>query len=221
MSTFRLHRPIPGALALLLAACGGSPVPPAPAPSPQPAMPVVARVDTVRVTGPQADIQFMQHMMHHHAQALEMTALVPARTTRDDLRRMAQRIDISQRGEMEYMRRWLAARGASAGALHETMDHAQHAAQGHQPAATITPMPGMLSAADLERLRAASGASFDRLFLEGMIRHHEGALVMVAALFATRGAAQDPELFRFASDVDGDQRAEIARMRQLLATLAP
>jgi uncharacterized protein (DUF305 family) len=85
----------------------------------------------------------------------------------------------------------------------------------------MTAMPGMLTAAQLGRLRGARGAEFDRLFLEGMIQHHEGAIEMVAALFRTPGAGQDAELFRFASDVDADQRAEIARMRQLLAAMRP
>lgn len=159
-----------------------------------------------------ADVQFMQHMIVHHAQALEMAGLVPARTASGAIRLLAQRIEISQRDEIALMRRWLEARGEAA------PDPAGHA---HHGGAASAPMPGMLSAADLARLAAARGAAFDRLFVELMIRHHEGALLMVKQLFATPGAGQEAAVFRFASDVDTDQRAEIARMRSLLQSLPP
>lgn len=150
-----------------------------------------------------ADVRFMQDMLVHHAQALEMTALIPERTTNERIRLLARRIDRSQEDEMARMRSWLRVRGRAA-----PDGHAQHGAHAG--------MPGMASPDELERLRAASGAAFDRLFLELMIRHHEGALTMVAQLFETPGAGQDPELFQFANDIDADQRMEIARMRQML-----
>jgi uncharacterized protein (DUF305 family) len=185
---------------------------------------VRAGADTApRPAGRAADVQFMHHMMHHHAQALVMTALVPEHTAREDLRRLARRIDLSQRDEMELMRAWLVARGASvpgSPAYGGTGGHAHHTGASSM-SMDMTAMPGMLTAAQLGRLRGARGAEFDRLFLEGMIQHHEGAIEMVAALFRTPGAGQDAELFRFASDVDADQRAEIARMRQLLAAMRP
>lgn len=150
-----------------------------------------------------AGARFVQDMIAHHAQALAMTALAAERAARPDLRQLAARIEATQEDEIRLMRQWLAARG------HDTAaSHAHHAA----------PMPGMLSAEELARLGRATGTAFDRLFLESMIRHHEGALAMVAALFATDGATQDVELFQFASAVDSDQRAEIARMRTLLAS---
>lgn len=153
-----------------------------------------------------ADVRFIHGMIPHHAQALEMAALVPARAGREELRLMAERIAVSQQDEIAQMERWLRARG------HPLPDpHAHHAA--HEA------MPGMLSPEEMARLAAASGAAFDRLFLELMIRHHEGALAMVAELFASPGAAQDSELYALASDVDADQRAEIARMRTLLETI--
>lgn len=161
-----------------------------------------------------ADVEFMQHMIGHHAQALEMTALVPERTTSEPIHYLAQRIAVSQRDEIALMRHWLEARGQAApdpASAHE------HHAMGHGGVAL---MPGMLTAAELGRLAAARGAEFDRMFLEFMIRHHEGALTMVASLFATPGAGQEAEVFRFASDVETDQRAEIARMRALLNTIA-
>ena len=154
----------------------------------------------------------MQHMIEHHAQALAMTALVPARAANDTLRLMAQRIDVSQRDEIARMRQWLLKRGESVPAIGG--EHAHHSTSGGPP------MPGMLSPAELARLSESTGAEFDRLFLEYMIRHHEGALVMVSELFATRGAGQELDIFRFASDVDADQRAEIQRMRRMQAQLA-
>ena len=154
-----------------------------------------------------ADVEFMRHMIHHHAQALVVTGLVAGRASRPELELLAGRIDASQRSEIESMRRWLAKRG----------EHAPDPSHAHHDA--MTSMPGMLTDAQLAELHAASGAAFDRLFLERMIQHHEGALSMVAQLFATPGAGEESEIFRFATDVDADQRAEIARMRNLLNTI--
>lgn len=179
-------------LLLLVAVLGCAAAPRDPDPDPAPARTVI-----------EADVQFMQHMIVHHAQALEMTSLVRERTTNEQIRLLARRIERSQEDEMARMRSWLRARGAAV-----PDEHAHHS--GHEG------MPGMASAEELARLRAATGPAFDRLFLELMIRHHEGALVMVEQLFATPGAGQDPELFQFASHVDADQRMEIARMRRLL-----
>lgn len=148
----------------------------------------------------------MQGMIGHHAQALEMTALLPSRTSRAEMRLLAQRIEVSQTDEIKMMQGWLKARGVAA-----PDPHAYH----H----TGVLMPGMLTADDIARLSAASGADFDRLFLELMIRHHDGALVMVKELFATPGAGQEPEIFAFASDVDADQRMEIERMSAMIKEL--
>lgn len=155
----------------------------------------------------------MQGMIAHHAQAVEMTALVPDRAARADVRLLAMRIAVSQEDEMELMRRWLENRGEAVPAL--DAGHGAHAHHG-DPGAGPDLMPGMLDAAGMARLRAATGPEFDRLFLEAMIAHHEGALVMVAELMATDGAGQEPELFQFASHVDSDQRIEIGRMRRML-----
>jgi uncharacterized protein (DUF305 family) len=164
-----------------------------------------------------ADVRFMQRMIGHHGQALTMTSLVPTRSRREDLNRLAERIAVSQRDEMAMMRRWLVARGEAAPDTggHQAHHGAHHGAGGHDAS-----MPGMLTEQELARLAGASGAAFDRLFLELMIRHHEGAVAMVAELHASPGAAQEAEVFRFAADVDADQRAEIRRMRALLRALA-
>jgi len=160
--------------------------------------------DLSKVAFTPADVKFMQGMIHHHAQALDMTALVPERTPNPDMRKLAQRIEVSQADEIKMMQRWLQARGQDAPG-----EHAHH-----MPGAPL--MPGMLTADEMARLAAAKGEAFERLFLEGMIKHHAGALTMVQELFATAGAAQESEVFAFASDVDADQRMEIDRMAAML-----
>jgi uncharacterized protein (DUF305 family) len=151
----------------------------------------------------------MQGMIGHHAQALRMTALVPGRSARADVRLLAERIEASQVSEIAQMRQWLRTRGIDTTAMGGHQHQHVGGADDHGM------MPGMLTEPELAALAAASGAEFDRLFLEYMIRHHEGAVTMVATLFFTNGAGQDPEVFRLASDVDADQRAEIARMRAM------
>lgn len=182
--------------------------------SPAPA----ARQDSARNGYSAADVRFMKHMIDHHGQALTMTALVAERSRSEPIRLLAERISVSQKDEIAMMRRWLEAR-------HEAMPADGDAHHDHHPSPGPSLddnalMPGMLSAEEMARLAGASGAQFDSLFLAGMIRHHEGALTMVSALFATNGAGQEPELFRLASDVDADQRAEIARMRALQGSAA-
>ena len=179
--------------ALLAASCGTAAAQP-PASTPQP-------VHT------DADVRFIQGMIPHHQQALEMAALVPGRTAREDLRRMAERITVSQRDEIATMERWLRARGQP---LPAADAHHGHGAGGHAA------MPGMATPEEMAALAASTGAEFDRRFLELMIRHHEGALAMVAELFASPGAAQGSQIFGIASEVDADQRMEIDRMRMLL-----
>jgi uncharacterized protein (DUF305 family) len=159
------------------------------------------------------DIEFMQGMIHHHAQAVEMTALIEERTQNKDIRKLGAKISQSQSDEMKFMRRWLTVRGEKTEMEMKGMsgmggmDHSSH--QNHL-------MPGMLTPKQMEALKKAKGAEFDRLFLKGMIQHHEGALEMVKDLFATAGAGQDAELFNFASDVDTGQKGEIKIMKGLL-----
>ena len=154
-----------------------------------------------------ADVIFMQSMIRHHYQALEMTSLREGRSTNETMRLLMLRIQLSQEDEIGAMGAWLKARGQ--------IVPDEHA--GHGLAATL--MPGMLSIEEMEQLKAATDGEFDRLFLEFMIKHHEGALIMVEDLFATPGAAQDSEVFAFASDVVDDQRAEIGRMAAMLKEL--
>ena len=151
-----------------------------------------------------ADVRFMQHMIGHHAQALVMAAMAPTHGASDRMLQLAEKIDISQRDEIAFMKQWLAERGQAV----PPDDHMAHSA-----------MPGMLSAEQMARLDAARGAEFERLFLRFMIRHHEGALQMVDELFDAPGAGQDPDIFRFATDVDADQRDEIHVMQIMLDTL--
>jgi uncharacterized protein (DUF305 family) len=156
----------------------------------------------VEFTG--ADVRFMQGMIGHHEQAVEMVALVPSRTNRADMKKLALRIDVSQADEIKMMQHWLEVRHQEVPGPHAM----------HMHGATL--MPGMLTAEEMTRLGEAKGDEFDRLFLEGMIKHHGGALTMVKDLFDTTGAGQDVEIFSFASDVDADQRMEIDRMGSML-----
>ena len=169
-----------------------------------------------------ADVRFMQGMIGHHAQALAMTALIPDRTTRPDIRLLGQRIEVSQKDEIAMMQQWLKDRHQQIPA--GDAQHDQHAAGSHSMnmpgmAMSDTLMPGMLTTEQLAELAKANGDDFNKLFLKDMIRHHEGALAMVASLLGTTGSGQEAEVFRFASEVDADQRAEIARMNGLLATI--
>lgn len=161
----------------------------------------------------QKDVEFMQGMIMHHSQAVEMTAMIESRTANKDIRLLGARISQSQADEMDFMKRWLAARGEpmSLPMPAASNAHAHGHTSGHQML-----MPGMLSAEQMDALRKAEGTEFDRLFLTGMIQHHNGALDMVKELFDTAGAGQDAELFNFATDVDSGQRAEIKSMETLL-----
>ncbi|MEV0155171.1 DUF305 domain-containing protein [Micromonospora sp. NPDC050686] len=150
-----------------------------------------------------ADRRFFQQMIPHHAQALEMTALLAGRTTNPDVTMLAKRIDASQTEEIKLMEQWLTERGEPTPAAHAGHDR---------------PMPGMLTDEQFAQLKAARGAAFDRLFLESMIRHHEGALTMVRELYASGGGVESAS-DRFARDVDADQSIEIQRMRGMLAKM--
>jgi len=164
-------------------------------------------VDLSRVQHTAADVKFMQGMIGHHSQAVEMVSLLKARSTSENMRMLGQRIEVSQLDEIKMMQRWLEVRGQEIPGPHAM----------HMHGATL--MPGMLTEEEMAHLAEAKGAEFDRLFLEGMIKHHGGALTMVDELFATAGAGQEVEIFSFASDVDADQRMEIDRMGAMLREL--
>ena len=222
-------------------------------PSTRPTLPPTSR----------ADVQFMQHMIMHHAQAVEMTALIESHTDNKDVRSLGARISRSQSDEIKFMQRWLAARGEQLTAPmqhntpgdnksgHNMPGHNMpghntpgHNTSGHNPSGHNTPgnntpgnnapspntaghdmpgtenhemlMPGMLTAKQMDALKQAKGQEFDRLFLTGMIQHHNGALIMVKDLFNTAGSGQDAELFNFVTEVDTGQRAEIKIMQTML-----
>jgi uncharacterized protein (DUF305 family) len=182
-----------------------------------------------------AEVEFMQGMIMHHAQAVEMTALMTSHTRNEELRRLGARISSSQSSEIRFMKRWLAARGEPISMAMpgmratgvkgsgmkdmdmKDMDTNNMDMSGH----TMALMPGMLTAQQMDALRKAKDTEFDHLFLTGMIQHHEGALTMVKDLFDTAGAGQDAELFDFATDADNTQRAEIRIMQTMLEKKSP
>lgn len=157
----------------------------------------------------------MQGMIMHHAQAVEMTALINSHTQNKELSTLGARISRSQSDEMDFMRRWLTLRGESTEMKMpdmKGMDMSKHT----MPMGHTMLMPGMLTEKQMAALRKAKGKEFDQLFLTGMIQHHNGALTMVKELFDTAGAGQDAEVFNFVTDVDSGQRAEIKIMQTML-----
>ena len=157
----------------------------------------------------EADVRFMQGMISHHRQAMEMSVLVDDRSNREAVEALAERISLSQEDEISMMAGWLEDRGFEAPA----------ADAHHDPDYML--MPGMLSPEEMEQLEAAEGFEFDSLFLNFMIDHHEGALVMVENLLDQPGSAQDSELYRFTTDVTSDQTSEIERMITMLSGFSP
>ena len=151
-----------------------------------------------------ADVRFMQNMIGHHAQAIRMTDLAASHGASDAVLQLARKIDISQRDEIDMMKQWLTERKQAI-----PPDDHSHAMM----------MPGMLTPEQFTQLSAARAREFDRLFLNFMIRHHEGALAMVEELFKSPGAGQDSDIFRFATDVEADQRDEIHQMEKVLANI--
>ena len=155
-----------------------------------------------------ADVAFVQGMIPHHQQALEMTALVGDRADDPDLRTIAERIEVSQVAEIEQLEGWLTTRGESVSGLHAGHGDGEHG------------MPGMLTPQEMTRLERASGRRFDELFLLGMIRHHEGAVTMVESLLTEGEGGQESEVFQLAGHIGSDQQVEIAAMKRKLAELA-
>lgn len=154
----------------------------------------------------EADVKFMQGMIHHHAQAIQMVAMIATHTKSPELIAMGQKIQLSQSGEIESMKEWLTRRKQSVPMIMAdgtVMDHGE------------APMPGMLTPEQMKALDAARGAKFDELFLTGMIQHHKGALKMVADVRAA-GGGKETNIGDFLNEVDNDQRMEIVRMYGLL-----
>ena len=198
------------------AASRGAPVGQAQAQAPaivQPGAPgqdskVVANVPAFHAnTVIEADVKFMQGMIHHHSQALQMVAMIATHTKTPELIAMGQKIQLSQSGEIDAMKEWLTARKQTVPMMHPdgtVMDHGD-----------MAPMPGMLTPAQMKALDSARGAAFDELFLTGMIQHHKGALQMVADL-REAGGGKELNIGDFLNEVDNDQRMEIVRMYGLL-----
>ncbi len=190
--------PAPAVLVLALAACSPAARPPASPPVPAHSD-ARALADSVRRSYTPADVEFMTHMIGHHAQAIVMAELAPTHGASPAVRRLAERIINAQQDEIATMERWLRARDLPLPHGHAML------------------MPGMLTADQMRHLDAAHGPEFDRLFLIFMIQHHRGALTMVQQLFGSSGAAQEDTIFKFASDVSADQSTEVARMQTMLA----
>jgi uncharacterized protein (DUF305 family) len=174
----------------------------------------IAAADRNALAFTPADVEFMQGMIPHHAQAILMSGLVAARSTRSDVKALAERIIVSQRDEIRLMRKWLGERGLEVPDSMATKHRMKMGDMVHEML-----MPGMLTDEQLAELEKARGSAFDRLFLTGIIGHHMGAIEMVKTLNATPGAAQEVTVFRFALDVEGDQTAEINRMTAILETI--
>jgi uncharacterized protein (DUF305 family) len=171
--------------------------------------------DTPAVLPPisHADVEFMQGMIMHHSQAVEMTALIPSHSENPQVRALGARISSSQSDEIRMMRRWLVARGQATSMQMPGMPGMDMSGN------SMSLMPGMLTPEQMEALKKARGKEFDRLFLSGMIQHHGGALIMVNDLFNNAGSGQDAEIFDFATDVDNSQKAEIKIMQKMLEEL--
>ncbi len=195
---------------------------------PDPSAIARARADSARLPYTTADVQFMQGMIHHHAQAIVMARWAPSHGASPSVQTLAARIINSQQDEIATMGQWLrnrqqavpdtTSRGMSGGTMSGgTMSG------GTMPGMPMDGhpmlMPGMLTDPQLRQLDSARGPDFDRLFLTFMIQHHTGAIAMVHTLFETPGAGQDEKTFKFASDVNVDQTTEIARMKQMLLVL--
>ena len=173
-----------------------------------------ARADSLRLPYTRADIDFMAHMIGHHAQAIAMSRMAPTHGASPAILRLSERIINAQQDEIATMQQWLSDRRQPVPEPRSTGTRMMMNGVEHDML-----MPGMLTQAQMQELDAARGAEFDRRFLTFMIQHHKGAVSMVKDLFATYGAGQDEVVFKFASDVNVDQTTEIARMEQMLASL--
>jgi uncharacterized protein (DUF305 family) len=215
----KMHRRRAAVILLIAGLAGCSSTQRAPtSPAPQQSNSAVAaqvRADSIRNPYTQADVDFMTHMIGHHAQALVMAGWAPSHDASASVRTLAERIINAQQDEIASMQRWLRDRGKPAPEPNSSMDMHMKMGQ-HQML-----MPGMLTEAQMRQLDQARGPEFDRLFLGFMIQHHRGAVSMVKDLFGTTGAARDEAVFKFANDVSVDQTTEVARMQRMLAALPP
>ena len=170
-----------------------------------------ARPDLARQPYSAADVEFIAGMIPHHAQAVLIAGWAVSHGARPDIRLLAERMLVSQRDEIAWMRDWLRDRGERVPAADATHHRMTMGAMEHDML-----MPGMLTDAQLAELDQARGPAWDRLFLVRMIAHHEGALKMASDLLKTHGAVQGDDMYKFVSDLQADQEMEIERMRQML-----
>jgi len=175
------------------------------------------RPDLVAYPYTNADVEFMQGMIPHHAQAVKMCTIAPTHAGKREVKLMCERMLISQRDEIRMMRIWLLDRGQFVPAPDAT--HHKMTMPGGMAHDML--MPGMLSDEEMAKLDKARGADWDRMFLNAMIRHHQGAITMVDDLLASPGGAQGDDMYGFASDIWADQTAEIERMQKLLEVKEP
>jgi len=205
-------------------ACGGAattsagPSPAATA-SPATSTAAAARPNRNRPPATEADIRFMTNMIPHHAQAVLFAGWAESHGASRAIQAFCERIVVGQRDEIATMRNWLEDHGQPVPPA-EYMRMSDH--MGHDMAGMGTmehSMPGMLSEEQLAALDAARGPDFDRLFLEYMIGHHQGAIIMVDELFASYGGAQDDFVFKLANDIGADQTIEIERMQSMLEAM--
>jgi uncharacterized protein (DUF305 family) len=209
-----------------LLAAGGAPQPPAEHQHTMPAPPAAASGHGQHQLPPglhetppglgqypysDADIEFMSGMIPHHAQAVIMAGWCGSHGARPDVAVLCERIVVGQKDEIATMQQWLSDRGLPVPDATSTRHKMKMNGMEHDML-----MPGMLTDEEMAALDRARGPEFDRLFLQGMIRHHQGAIDMVDKLFKSYGAAQDETVFKFANDVQADQSIEIARMEQML-----
>ncbi|MEX0773204.1 MAG: DUF305 domain-containing protein [Balneolales bacterium] len=174
-----------------------------------------ARVDSSRMAFIDADVDFMTGMIGHHAQALIISRLAPKKGAGREIKTLAARIINAQDDEISTMQQWLRDRGQAVPEVHiDGLNLMVHGADDHHSG--HMDMPGMLSQEQLQKLDNVQGIEFERLFLNYMIEHHKGAVIMVNDLFSIEGAAQGEEAFRLASDIQVDQITEIDRMEQML-----
>ncbi len=189
----------------------------APAPSAQPTEPLASTLHATppglgRLPYSDADVEFMTGMIPHHAQAVIMAGWAPTHGARKDVAILCERILVGQRDEILLMQNWLRDRGQPVPDATSTRMKMKMNGMEHDML-----MPGMLTDEEMAALDRARGPEFDRLFLEGMIKHHQGALDMVDVLFNSFGGGQDEKIYKFASDVYADQQIEINRMKEMLA----
>jgi uncharacterized protein (DUF305 family) len=163
-----------------------------------------------------ADVDFMAGMIPHHAQAVVMAGWAPTHGARKDVAIFCERVVVGQGDEIAMMQQWLRDRGQTVPDAASTRHRMKMNGVEHDML-----MPGMLTDEEMAALDRARGPEFDRLFLIGMIKHHQGAIDMVDVLFKAYGAAQDEMVFKFASDVYADQSIEIDRMHQMLENPQP